>query len=150
MNAKKKSQKILICDDDEIFRVKIAHQLQKYGYKVVGEAKNGRQAKDLFVELHPDIILLDINMPMGNGLDVLHSIRYIDPSVRIVMLTGVRENATSRLVFTALEKGANDYLIKNSYDKNRFLQALGESEDIDEFSYRNLKEITDLFQPDEE
>ncbi len=141
------SQKILICDDDQLFRFKLSEQLVKYGYDVVGEAENGRQAKDRFAELRPEIILLDINMPLGNGLDVLEFIRNIDPNVRIVMLTGAREHLTPQSVSKALSSGADDYLIKNSYDKNRFLQALGKSEGIDEISYRDLKEILDLFKP---
>ncbi len=117
--------RVLICDDDEIFQEILTRKLRMYRYEVVGNAFNGLESINQFVELRPDIILLDINMPKGGGLTVLRFIRELDPNVFTIMLT---QDASLHSVQTALKLGANDYQTKKELQygemNNRFLNTL--------------------------
>jgi two-component system, NarL family, response regulator LiaR len=78
--------------------------------KVVGEAKNGKEAIDGCIQLNPDIILLDIIMPEIDGIEAAVSIRKECPYTRIIALTSFQEN---ELVQEVLKAGATSYLLKN-------------------------------------
>ena len=96
MEEKKVSIKILIADDHSMVREGFRQLLQlEDEFEVVGEAANGEAALELINELQPDVILLDINMPKKNGLEVLEVLRVLSPSpcghphrplVRLVLL----------------------------------------------------------------
>ncbi len=111
---------VLIADDDRVTRTVLRAALTKAGYSVVADAETGIQTVVLYDEKHPDIVLLDINMPKGSGLTTLRMIREINPNAKVVMLTGDR---TPESVETALELGAADYVCKTSGDE-RILEAL--------------------------
>ncbi len=116
-------KKVLICEDDPETRLLLRSMLQNYGYEICGEAENGLQSINLFEENRPDVVLLDIKMPKGDGLTVLRFIRDLDTVARVVMLTG---DDSPHSVQTARKLGADDYLIKTSMvDTDRFLKALG-------------------------
>ena len=101
------SQKILVVDDElEIVKVVRAY-LEQSGFRVI-TASDGQQALAVFRHEQPDLIVLDLNLPKMDGLDVCRAIRR-DSNVPIIMLTA-RVEETDRLI--GLEIGADDYIIK--------------------------------------
>lgn len=117
-----KVRSVIIGDDDRVTRsISILRaMLTKEGYAVLGEAKTGLQTAVLFDQYHPNVVLLDINMPKGTGLTTLRLIREIDPNARVIMLTG---DTSSELVKDALRLGARDFVSKISGNE-RILEAL--------------------------
>jgi len=79
--------RILIVDDNSVARTTICALLDWHSFQVCGEAKDGEEAIEKVVELKPDIILLDINMPGMNGVRAAYEIRRIAPATKIVFLT---------------------------------------------------------------
>jgi DNA-binding NarL/FixJ family response regulator len=105
------SVKLLVCDDHEVIRTGLATLLAGTELEIVGEAANGKDALKQALKLKPDVILLDIRMPEGDGLSTLEKIRAKMPTVKIVMLS-TYENPT--YVARAVALGANDYVLKGS------------------------------------
>jgi DNA-binding NarL/FixJ family response regulator len=79
-------------------------------FEIVGEAVNGEQAVLLAAEKAPDLVLMDINMPVMNGMEATQNIKAIDPRIKIVMVT-VSGDITD--LFEAIKRGAQGYLLKN-------------------------------------
>ena len=78
---------ILIVDDNHAARIAIRELLGWHGLQVCGDAKDGKEAVEKVVELKPDIVLMDINMPGMNGISAASEIRRIRPATKIVFLT---------------------------------------------------------------
>jgi DNA-binding NarL/FixJ family response regulator len=103
--------RILLADDHALFRGGIAGILrQQDGMEVVGEASNGHQALEMARSLMPDLILMDISMPVMDGLEATRCIKSELPYVRIIMLTASDED---RNLFEAIKSGAQGYLLKS-------------------------------------
>jgi DNA-binding NarL/FixJ family response regulator len=104
--------RVLIADDHRIFRQGLRQICEALGnFDVVGEAENGRQALELAQQLRPDVILMDINMPVLDGVQASRLISESIPSARVVMLTMYRQDA---YVFEAIKAGAQGYLLKDA------------------------------------
>lgn len=105
--------RVVICDDQDGFRKVLSLMLRlEDGVDVVGEATNGREAIAVVRELQPDVLLLDIAMPVMDGLDALPHLREASPATAIVMLTGlisasVRERALAGGARLFVEKGTD-------------------------------------------
>ncbi len=106
----------LIVDDEPLLRTHLAHHLAQLWpeLEIAGEARNGREAVDLVVQLQPDVVFLDVHMPGMNGVEAA---RLMGPEVQIVFVTAYEQYAVA-----AFEQGAIDYLVK-PFDAER----LGES-----------------------
>jgi DNA-binding NarL/FixJ family response regulator len=103
---------VLCVDDHRLMRDGVTHILERYDdVAVVGHASNGREAIDLYERLKPRVTLMDLQMPVMNGLDSIQVIRRIDPSARIVVLTMYQGDEDT---FRALQAGAVGYLLKDS------------------------------------
>jgi DNA-binding NarL/FixJ family response regulator len=102
--------RVLIADDHELVRLGLRAVLEEAGIEVVGEASDGRVAVERALELHPDILLLDLRMPEMNGCEVCRRVVAADPSVRVVVLTSFAEDDD---VFGAMSAGASSYVMKD-------------------------------------
>ncbi|MFT3702845.1 MAG: response regulator transcription factor [Agriterribacter sp.] len=104
--------KVIIADDHVLFRagVKTALGLKK-DIRLIGEADNGQQLLHLLKHLEPDVVLLDIQMPIMDGITTLPEIKKLYPHLRIIMLTMHNDHS---MISKLMELGANAYLTKNS------------------------------------
>lgn len=101
--------KLLIVDDSNILRKAIKRYLENGSIEVVGEAGNGKDAVRLFQELSPDLVTMDITMPEMDGLATLEEIMKINPGVKVLVITALRDEATG---LKALKLGAKGFLPK--------------------------------------
>lgn len=109
-NSRKSATRVLLVDDHQGFRKFIGSVLDKQpDLQLVGEAEEGPIAVRKYIELQPDLVLLDIGLPGLNGFQVARHIRQFDPACRIVFLT--QENC-AEIVQEALALGAAAYVIK--------------------------------------
>ena len=100
---------VLICDDKAYMRSVIGKVVKKLGVVVVAEAETGSQAVKRYRELNPDLVTMDILMPEKSGLDAVREILAFDPAARILVCSGLGEEA---LVAEAMGAGAMGYLLK--------------------------------------
>ena len=103
--------RVLLVDDQPLFRRALATLISaQFDMTVVGEAESGRDALDKVRALHPDLVVMDVNMPGTSGVDGVAAIRGAGIAIPIVMLT-VSEDDDD--LFSAIKAGANGYLLKN-------------------------------------
>jgi two-component system, NarL family, nitrate/nitrite response regulator NarL len=113
--------RILIADDHPHARQAILAMLEDDPYfSIVGQAKNGKEAIEMSQLLNPDIILMDIEMPVLNGLEATKIIKEKAPFIKVIVLS-VSDNVAD--LFTAIQYGAQGYLLKNM-DPDEWLQYL--------------------------
>jgi len=104
--------RLVLVDDHSLFRRGLVSLLEEMPeFAVVGEAGNGKDAVYKVEETAPDLVLLDINMPVMDGLQALSAIRKLRPSPKIVMLT-ISQNDDD--LIAAIVAGANGYILKNT------------------------------------
>ncbi|MBI3433199.1 MAG: two-component system response regulator NarL [Hydrogenophilales bacterium] len=117
-------QTILVVDDHPLFRKGVIQLIQAAPeFRFVGEAPSGREGIQLAHALHPDMILLDLNMKDMNGVDVLKAIKDDGLDSRVIMLT-VSDHAED--LMAALQAGADGYLLKDMEPED-LMQQLGEA-----------------------
>jgi two-component system, chemotaxis family, chemotaxis protein CheY len=100
---------VLVVDDALFMRVTISRMLEQWGFEIVGQAANGKQAVKLYKELQPDLVTMDVTMPIMSGLDAVKEIMSEFPNANIIMITALGQQ---RIVIDALESGAKDFLTK--------------------------------------
>jgi len=100
---------VLIVDDAAFMRISIKNMLTKNGYDVVGEAENGAIAVEMYKDLQPDIVTMDITMPEMTGLDALKEITKLDPGSKVVMVSAMGQEA---MVRDAIISGAKGFIVK--------------------------------------
>lgn len=110
--AERKSIQLMLVDDHEMVRRGLAIFFQTLDdFEVIAEATDGESAVALASELHPDVVLMDINMPVMNGITTTRLIREKCPNTKVVVLTSSDDVTSLREVIRA---GAFDYLLKSS------------------------------------
>jgi DNA-binding NarL/FixJ family response regulator len=103
--------RVLVCDDVEAFRALMRYTLQEDpGIEVVGEAADGMAAIGAAERLQPDVVLLDLTMPVLDGIDAIAAVLARAPGTRVVALSGW---GAERMADAALEQGAVAYVEKS-------------------------------------
>ena len=113
-------KRILVVDDAMFMRKMLKDILAKHGYEVCGEAANGIEAIDKYIELRPDLVLLDITMPEMDGITALKKIKVIEPKAKIIMCSAMGQQA---MVIDAIQGGAIDFIVK-PFQEDRVLESL--------------------------
>lgn len=100
---------VLIVDDAMFMRVAIGNMLREWGFDVVAEAANGRDAVAMYKEHQPDLVTMDLTMPIMNGLEAVKEIIPQFPEAKIIMITAMGQQ---RVIVDAIESGAKDFITK--------------------------------------
>ncbi|ESU33180.1 chemotaxis protein CheY [Bacillus sp. 17376] len=101
--------RILIVDDAKFMRITLTNILKKANHEIVGEAENGREAVELYRELKPDLVTMDITMPEMSGLDAVKEIKKDFNDAKIIMCSAMGQQ---KMVVDAIEAGAKDFIVK--------------------------------------
>ena len=107
-SAGRERPKILVIDDETLVRQSFRDYLEDLDYQVI-EAENGRLGLDLFFREHPDLVLVDLRMPLVDGIEVLHQVKSRVPATPVIVVSGTGVIADA---VEALHLGADDYLLK--------------------------------------
>ncbi len=113
---------IVLADDHEVVREGFKALLERQGYQVVGEASNGREAVLLVEKTKPQIAILDLAMPLLNGVDATRQIRRTSPRTKTILLTMYKED---QYVLEALRAGVSGYILKTKAAKD-LVQAISQ------------------------
>ncbi len=100
---------IMIVDDSTIIRKTLQMKLEELGHTVVAQAKSGREAVTLYGKILPDLVTMDITMPIMNGIEALKLIKKSYKDAKIIMITSHGEE---KLVMDAILSGAKGYILK--------------------------------------
>lgn len=100
---------VLIVDDIEFVRKTLSDILTEARYQIVGEAKDGAEAVDMYQRLRPDVVTMDIVMPKMSGIDATKKIVRFDKDARVVIISAMGQE---NLVMEAINVGAKDYILK--------------------------------------
>ncbi|WP_169979368.1 response regulator [Tautonia rosea] len=122
-------KRLLIVDDALIMRKLIRGVAENAGWHVVAEAGDGQQAVDLYRSLRPNLVTLDLVMPVMGGLDALKLIRDEDPEARVIIVTALDQKET---LAASINAGAMDFIVK-PFDRTQMLgllTKLGSSPDV--------------------
>jgi len=109
VNVKSARAKAVIADDSATMRLLLKTILERAAVEVVGEASDGKQAVDLVAQHHPDIVCLDVDMPVMNGLVALIAIHTAQPAAKVLMITG---SSSRDAILLAGKSGARGYILK--------------------------------------
>jgi two-component system, chemotaxis family, chemotaxis protein CheY len=119
-NQTNAQRRALIVDDSVVLRQMIKDILAPDGWQIVGEAANGHDAIELYKQLKPDAVTLDIVMPDMDGMDALKTIIALDPAAKIVIVSELNQ---TRVISEAIRSGAQDYIAK-PFSPEHLLQSL--------------------------
>jgi len=135
---------ILIVDDSLAIRIKMKNYLKRLGHSIVGEAKDGREAVQMYKELTPDLITMDISMPIMNGVDSLSQIMKISQlNANVIMITA---NGQDGIVKDALKLGAKGFILK-PVSEEKLQDSIGQifseysSADCDQLDENDLDDV---------
>jgi two-component system chemotaxis response regulator CheY len=112
--------KILIVDDAAFMRMMVKENLKKSGYTEFAEAGNGEEALAQYAQIRPDLVLLDITMPVKDGITALQEIKAQDPNAKVVMCSAMGQE---NMVIEAVKLGALDFIVK-PFKPERLLQTV--------------------------
>ena len=114
------NKKILICDDTKFMRNVLKVSLEKEGFDVVGEAENGEIVIEKYNTLKPDLVVMDITMPIMDGISALSSIMKINPNAKVIMCSAMGQD---EIVIKAIKAGAKDFIVK-PYKTERLVESI--------------------------
>ncbi len=111
---------ILVVDDAIIIREMIKDAITEAGWQVIGEAQNGQEAIDKYIELRPDVVTLDMVMPDHDGLFALKGILQYDSHARVLVVSALEQKQTLKEAF---KLGATDFVVK-PFDCEHVIKAI--------------------------
>ncbi len=105
--------KVLLVEDHTIVRegLRLVLKSQQQGIEIRGEAQNGQEAVEMAAEVKPDIVIMDVSLPVLNGIEATKRIKKLSPRTKVIALT-MYDNA--ELAFQMMKAGASGYLVKNT------------------------------------
>ncbi len=112
--------RLLVVDDAMIMRKLIKDVAVEAGWELAGEAANGAEAVALYEKLRPDLVTMDLVMPVMGGNEALRRIRAADPDARVVVVTALDQKAT---LTESIRDGALDFIVK-PFDRDRIISFL--------------------------
>ena len=112
--------RLLIVDDALIMRKLIHAVATEAGWDVVAEARNGAEGVELYATHHPDLVTMDLVMPVLGGLEALQQIRASDPNARVIVVTALDQKQT---LLETIRHGALDFIVK-PFDRGRLVALL--------------------------
>lgn len=112
--------KVMVVDDAVFMRMTIKKMLEAHGHSVIGEAGNGVEAVKKYVEIKPEVVLLDITMPEMNGVDALKRIKEVDAKAKVIICSAMGQQA---MVAQAIQSGAKDFVVK-PFEEGRLVAAV--------------------------
>ena len=101
--------KIMVVDDAGFMRKMVQTHLTKAGYSDFVEGEDGQKAVELYKELKPDLVIMDITMPNMDGIEALRNIKAFDADAKVVMCSAMGQEA---MVMEAIKLGALDFIVK--------------------------------------
>ncbi|MBO2536580.1 MULTISPECIES: response regulator [Rummeliibacillus] len=111
---------VLVVDDTLFMRNAITTMLEEAGFVVIGEAENGKQAIEQYFKLQPDIVTMDVTMPVMSGLEATKEIVKDDPNAKICVVTALGQQ---KLILQALKNGAKDFITK-PFERERLVSTI--------------------------
>lgn len=114
------AKRILIADDAAFMRMMLKDILIREGYEIAGEAADGSEAFAKYVELKPDLVIMDVTMPNCDGIQSLKQIKAADAGANVVICSAMGQQA---MVIEAIQSGARDFIIK-PFQAERVLKAV--------------------------
>lgn len=102
-------KKVLLVDDSFFMKNILSNIMETSGHKVCGQASNGLEAFNRYKELNPDIVFMDITMPIVNGIEGLKMIMSYDKNAKVVMCSSMGQKP---FLLEAIENGAKDFIVK--------------------------------------
>lgn len=114
------SARILIVDDAAFMRMMVKDIMTRNGFEVVGEAENGAVAVEMYKQLKPDLVTMDITMPEMDGVTALKEIRKFDPQAKVIMCSAMGQQG---MVIEAIQNGAKDFVVK-PFQEERVVEAV--------------------------
>ncbi|WP_123041854.1 response regulator [Cohnella candidum] len=112
--------KIMIVDDAAFLRAMLKEILVQGGHEIITEASNGEEAVERYKTYRPDLVTMDITMPVMEGVEALKLIRQFDPAAKVVMCSAVGQR---HLILDAIQSGAKDFIVK-PFQSTRVLEAI--------------------------
>lgn len=112
--------RILLVDDANFMRMTLETIVKQDKHEVIGGAENGKEAIKLYKEMKPDLVTMDITMPVMNGIDAIKEIMKYDSEAKIVVCSAMGQQ---KVVVEAIEIGAKDFIVK-PFDENRVLDTI--------------------------
>lgn len=112
--------RVLVVDDALFMRASIKQMLERNGHSVAGEAGNGLQALEVYQNVNPDVVMLDLTMPEMNGLEALEKLKQINPAVKVIICTALGQR---EMVARAIELGATEFIVK-PFEEDRLMKAI--------------------------
>ncbi len=100
---------VAIVNDLTFIKLVLRDLIEKAGFRVIGEASNGEEAIQMFLDKKPDVTLLDITMPKMDGITTLKKILEIDPKANVIMCSALGQQ---KLIIDAIQLGAKDFIVK--------------------------------------
>lgn len=114
---------VLLVDDAAFMRMMLKDILTNHGFQVIGEAENGLIAIEKYMELKPDLTIMDITMPEMDGLQAVKEIRTRDSQARIIMCSAMGQQT---MVIEAIQSGAKDFVVK-PFQPERVVEAVSKA-----------------------
>ncbi len=113
---------VLIIDDSQLMRDQIRELLAEMQLNIVGEAENGQEGVEMYFKLKPDLVIMDIHMPVLSGRDALNHIMFEDPDAQVIMCS---TQGQDKRIAECISEGAQAFIIK-PYVRDKAKQAISE------------------------